>query len=253
MELLDRIFLGILIECGKDLGGISLDEKIIDYFKDDFFNYLNSLDIDISEFYENNEFKNDAYRAYIIKLAKDYDLGYYRSGDNTLVLHPTGYQIEDITRDNEDISELVMNAHQLFTKEPYEAFWAHVIEGVDLKSGLMEVGLDRIYHPLYEKSVYEDLYTLVYNYYCIKIDQQTYPNGTKKEKMETEKRLREDKKKLTALANQIVYGYTDLIEYYYYWSKALIRHYNDIAHKKVVVGPGIIEKQLKFCIEEEND
>lgn len=86
---------------------------------------------------------------------------------------------------------------------------------------------------------------LIQNYYFIKINQKFYKQTTKKEKLETQKRLLEDKKKLLSLANQIIYGYSDLFLKYYNWCKPLCRYYLEQCKKDVMIGP-TLEKMNKI-------
>ena len=65
-------------------------------------------------------------------------------------------------------------------------------------------------------------------------------NNPKKEKA-WDRKLLEDKKKLIGIANNIVYGYSDLFLKYYNWSKPLCRYYLEQCKKNVEIGPNLIK------------
>lgn len=93
----------------------------------------------------------------------------------------------------------------------------------------------------YTKEEYKALDNLIQEYYFIKFKQKLYKMNTKKEKLETEKKLLEDKQKLISIANNIVYGYSDLFLKYYNWSKPLCRYYMNQCKKNVEIGPNLIK------------
>ena len=93
----------------------------------------------------------------------------------------------------------------------------------------------------YTKEEYMTLDKLIQEYYFIKMEQKNYKNNTKKEKLETQKKLLEDKKKLINIANNIVYGYSDLFLKYYNWSNPLCRYYIEQCKKNIEVGPNLIK------------
>ena len=104
----------------------------------------------------------------------------------------------------------------------------------------------------YGKEEYIALDKLIQQYYFIKIGQKFYTNNTKEEKWETKKRLLEDKERLTSIANNIVYGYSDLFLKYYNWSKPLCRYYIEQCKKNVEVGPNLIKvKKIDRTIHED--
>ena len=104
----------------------------------------------------------------------------------------------------------------------------------------------------YTKEEYISLDKLIQEYYFIKAEQKFYKNNTKKERLETQKRLLEDKKKLTGIANNIVYGYSELFLKYYNWSKPLCRYYIEQCKKNVEVGPNLIKvKKIERTIYED--
>ncbi len=93
----------------------------------------------------------------------------------------------------------------------------------------------------YTKEEYIALDKLIQEYYFIKMGQKTYRNNTKQEKLETQKRLQIDKKKLSPIANNIIYGYSDLFLKYYNWCKPLCRYYMEQCKKDVEVGPSLVK------------
>ena len=104
----------------------------------------------------------------------------------------------------------------------------------------------------YTKDVYITLDKLIQEYYFIKMGQKLYKSNTKKEKLETQKKLLNDKKKLTAIANNISYGYADLFLKYYNWSKPLCRHYMEQCKKDVKFGPNLVKvKKINKTIYED--
>ena len=104
----------------------------------------------------------------------------------------------------------------------------------------------------YTKEEYIALDKLIQEYYFIKMGQKNYKNNTKKEKLETQKKLLEDKKKIIGIANNIVYGYSDLFLKYYNWSKPLCRYYIEQCKKNVEVGPDLIKvKRIERTIYED--
>lgn len=106
----------------------------------------------------------------------------------------------------------------------------------ELIGGGVEINDDK-----YAKDVYIELDKLVCEYYSVKYGQKLYKNNTKKEKLETQRKLLEDKKKLIGIANNIVYGYSDLFLKYYNWSNPLCRYYIEQCRKSVEVGPNLIK------------
>ena len=105
---------------------------------------------------------------------------------------------------------------------------------------------------IYTKEVYVELDKLICEYYYIKCRQKFYKNGTKKERLETQKKLLEDKKKLICIANNIVYGYSELFLKYYNWSKPLCRYYIEQCKKNVEFGPDLIKvKKIERTIYED--
>ena len=104
----------------------------------------------------------------------------------------------------------------------------------------------------YTKEEYIILDNLIREYYSIKIGQKLYKNNTKKEKLETQRKQLEDKKKLMGIANNIVYGYSDLFLKYYNWSKPLCRYYIEQCKKNVEIGPNLIKvKKIERTIYED--
>ena len=104
----------------------------------------------------------------------------------------------------------------------------------------------------YTKEEYIALDKLIQEYYFIKMGQKNYKNNTKKEKLEAQKKLLEDKKKLINIANNIVYGYSDLFLKYYNWSKPLCRYYMEQCKKNIEVGPNLIKvKKINRTIYED--
>ncbi len=104
----------------------------------------------------------------------------------------------------------------------------------------------------YTKEEYIILDNLIREYYFIKIGQKSYKSNTKNEKIETQKKLLEDKKKLISVANNIVYGYSDLFLKYYNWSKPLCRYYIEQCKKNVEIGPNLIKvKKIERTIYED--
>lgn len=104
----------------------------------------------------------------------------------------------------------------------------------------------------YTKEEYIALDKLIQEYYFIKMGQKNYKNNTKKEKLETQKKLLEDKKKMISIANNIVYGYSDLFLKYYNWSKPLCRYYIEQCKKNVETGPNLIKvKKIERTIYED--
>lgn len=100
--------------------------------------------------------------------------------------------------------------------------------------------------------IYIELDKLICEYYSIKYRQKFYKNNTKKEKLETQKKLLEDKKKIIGIANNIVYGYSDLFLKYYNWSKPLCRYYIEQSKKSVEIGPDLIKvKKISRTIYED--
>lgn len=93
----------------------------------------------------------------------------------------------------------------------------------------------------YTKDVYIKLDNLICEYYSVKYGQKFYKNNTEKEKLETQRKLLEDKKKLIGITNNIVYGYSDLFLKYYSWCKPLCRYYIEQCKKNVEVGPNLIK------------
>lgn len=117
----------------------------------------------------------------------------------------------------------------------------------ELIGGGVEINDDK-----YAKDVYIELDKLVCEYYSVKYGQKLYKNNTKKEKLETQRKLLEDKKKLIGIANNIVYGYSDLFLKYYNWSKHLCRYYILQCKKNVEVGPNLIKvKKIERTIYED--
>ena len=104
----------------------------------------------------------------------------------------------------------------------------------------------------YTKEEYIALDKLIQEYYFIKMGQKNYKNNTKKEKLEAQKKLLEDKKKLINIANNIVYGYSDLFLKYYNWSKPLCRYYMEQCKKNIEAGPNLIKvKKINRTIYED--
>ncbi len=104
----------------------------------------------------------------------------------------------------------------------------------------------------YTKEEYMTLDNLIREYYFIKIAQKSYRNDTKEEKLETQKKLLEDKKKLIGIANNIVYGYSDLFLKYYNWSKPLCRYYMEQCKKNIEIGPDLVKvKKIERTIYED--
>ena len=104
----------------------------------------------------------------------------------------------------------------------------------------------------YIKDVYVELDKMICEYYSIKYGQKSYKNKTKKERLETQRKLLEDKKKLICIANNIVYGYSDLFLKYYNWSKPLCRYYLEQCKKDVETGPNLIKvKKIERTIYED--
>lgn len=104
----------------------------------------------------------------------------------------------------------------------------------------------------YNKDVYVKLDKLIWEYYSIKYGQKSYKNNTKKEKLETQRKLLEDKKKLIGIANNIIYGYSDLFLKYYNWSNQLCRYYMEQSKRNVEVGPNLIKvKKIERTIYED--
>lgn len=113
--------------------------------------------------------------------------------------------------------------------------------GVDFSNGELIGWGEEINDDKYTEDVYIELDKMICEYYIIKYEQKSYKNNTKKEKLETQRKLLEDKKKLIGIANNIVYGYSDLFLKYYNWSKPLCRYYLEQCKKNVEIGPNLIK------------
>lgn len=251
-NLIEKIFLGVFSKMSRNLAPFSLHQKIVSYYMDELKNFLgqNGIETDILE--KNfDTLDYDKYRTFIIDLVTKYEIGRYREFYDEIILSMNYSQIEKISKMTEDINILVEELFKIVTKREYDAFPISIIDGCDLDKGLIEIMPEYIYNPLYSKEVYQELYNLVDEYLTIKIMQKRYPMNTKKEKLETEKKLREDKKKLLGLANNIIYGYNDIFLYYYYWCKPLFRHCMNEAKKEVLIGPTLSKvKNIQMFLED---
>ena len=117
----------------------------------------------------------------------------------------------------------------------------------ELIGGGVEINDDK-----YTKDIYRELDKLICEYYSIKYGQKFYKNNTKREKLETQRKLLEDKKKLIGIANNIIYGYSDLFLKYYNWCKPLCRYYLEQCKKNVEIGPNLIKvKKIERAIYED--
>lgn len=241
--LTERIFLGIFEKMSNNSNSFKLNKKNISFYINDLMDYFNEIGLNVDILQQDLETLGyEEYKKFLISLVNKYNIGKYIPSSEKILISMSKKQKDYIGKITESIGWIINDSYDIITKQKYCDFVISLIDECDLDTFEISYVNESIHNPIYPKEDYVRLNELVYQYYSIKGKQKDYSSETKKEKIECNKRLREDKKRLTSIANNIIYGYTDLFFNYYYWSKPLMKHYINEVKKDVVVGPTLIKK-----------
>lgn len=233
-DLLENIFLGVFSKNANSLAGYPLNSKIVYLYADKLQEFLirNNLEQSILE---SDNCDYPLYRDYLVNLVTKYKIGRYNPLSDKIIISITRTQMLEIELLNKDISHLVDECFEIVNERMIEKFYTKIIDGDSESNELID-------NPIYSEETYKKVHDLVQEYNIIKARQKAYPMKTRKEKQATKKKLRSDKKRLTAIANNIIYGYTDIFIEYYSRNKQLLRHYNNEIKKEVNIGPKLTRK-----------
>lgn len=240
---IEKTLLGVISKMSCSYKEIPLNKKIIESYLIELMDYFNE---NCSYFgvllTYSTIFEYQNYKRLLIDLVSKYQLGKYIPINEKIVLDISEKQRKFLDKTTRSISKHVDNCYNIITKPLYDSFIIDMVSEYDEYNNKISYLSKQIVNPIYSKSSYEELNSLVERYYTIKVESRNCSDEPRDKNILFNNKFRNDKKILNAIANNIVYGYTDLFLGHYYWSEELMRHYVEEASKKVEVGPVLVKK-----------